>query len=86
MQMLVVVLLTVEGVGVCIGTLAAVIMIFRGLMRHRSALFSVFLAVPNPALRTLANKSTNIGDEEDDSDDGEFCWPAQVHAQRWVIT
>ena len=83
-------LLIVEGVGVCMGAVAGVVSILRSLMRHRAALFSVFLALPNTAIRTLANKSTNIGDEEEDSDDGaqaggcttalEMHWQALAHA------
>jgi hypothetical protein len=71
-QMLVLALLVVEGVGACLGAVALVVTILRGLMAHRMAVFSVFLAIPNTALRALANKSTNIGDEEEeeDSDNG----------------
>jgi hypothetical protein len=72
LQTLVLALLVAEGVGVCVGAVVIVVTILRGLMQHRMAVFSVFLAIPNVALRTLANKSTNIGDEEEDSDDGKF--------------
>ncbi len=54
----------------CCGSVAGLLLILRALMAHRMTVFSVFLAVPNAALRTLANKSTVIGDEEEESDDG----------------
>lgn len=63
-------LLVAEGVAVCCGSVVALSLILRALMAHRATVFSVFLAVPNAALRTLANKSTVIGDEEEESDDG----------------
>lgn len=60
-------LLVAEGVAVSAGAVAAVVYILRGLMRHRAALFSVFLAVPHAALRTLASKSTRVADEDEDA-------------------
>ena len=75
-QILVMALLGLEGVGLCVGSFFAVLLVLRALMAHRKGMFSIFLALPNVALRTLANKSTNIGDDED-SDDGE------AHARGW---
>ena len=78
-------LLVVEGVGVCLGSVVGVLLVLRSLMAHRASLCSVFLGVPNVALRTLASKSTNIGDEDEESDDGKCgslgfglpsCWAA----------
>lgn len=63
-------LLVAEGVAVCCGSLVGLLLILRALMAHRATVFSVFLAVPNTALRTLANKSVVIGDDEEESDDG----------------
>lgn len=71
LQRLLLALLIAEGIAVCLGSVAAFVLVLRSLMRHRANLFGVFLAIPNTALRTLANKSTTIGDEEEDSDDGE---------------
>lgn len=71
-QILVLLLLIVEGAGVCFGSVIGLLFVLRSLMAHRASLCSVFLALPNIALRTLANKSTNIGDEDEDSDDGEL--------------
>jgi hypothetical protein len=81
----VLVLLVVEDVGVCLGAVAALLAIFAGLTAHRASVVSVFLAVPNAALRALANKSTAIDEDEDDSDDGEL-WRASWSAMANALT
>lgn len=63
-------LLLAEGVGVSAALVACIFAILRSLMAHRAALFSVFLALPNAAIRALANKSVAIGEEAEDSDEG----------------
>lgn len=64
-------LLCIEGAGCLFLAVAMLIRLLRSISVHRQALFSVFLAVPNSYLRTLASKSVSIGDEDADEEDGE---------------
>lgn len=64
-------LLCIEGAAFMVFAVGMLIRLLRSISVHRQALFSVFLAVPNTFLRTLASKSVSIGDEDADSEDGE---------------
>ena len=61
-------LMVVEGAVVCLVVTGYVLYQLRALTQHRKALFTVFLAIPNPFLRNLASKSVNIEDEESDNE------------------
>lgn len=63
-------LLCLEGAGFMILAVVLIIRLLRSISVHRQALFSVFLAVPNTYLRTLASKSVSISDEDADEDEG----------------
>jgi hypothetical protein len=63
-------LLCIEGVGFMLVSVVIIIRLLRSISVHRQALFSVFLAVPQTYLRTLASKSVSIGDEDADEEEG----------------
>jgi hypothetical protein len=63
-------LLCVEGVGFMLLSVILIIRLLRSISVHRQALFSVFLAIPQTYLRTLASKSVSIGDEDADEEEG----------------
>ena len=68
----VLVLLAVEGFLVIVGATYYVTHQLNAITQHRKALFTVFLAIPNSFLRSLASRSTSIGDEESsDEENGE---------------
>lgn len=64
-------LLCIEGVAFMLLAVGVLIRLLRSISVHRQALFSMFLAIPNGFLRTLASKSVSIGDEDADEEDGE---------------
>ena len=75
LQRLLVELIAAEGFCVCCGSVAVVVVAMRAVLARRAALFGLFLAVPNAALKALASRSTNNGDEDEGSEDGAlFCW------------
>lgn len=84
----VIALLLIEGLLIMFVAVGLVMRMLNSISIHRQALFSVFLAIPNNYLRTLANRGVNIGDESDDEDDGEFkqtgccCFPARLVLSR----
>lgn len=65
------VLLCIEGAVLMLVAVGVLVRLLGSISVHRQALFSVFLAIPNTYLRTLASKSVSIGDEDADSEDGE---------------
>lgn len=69
LQKAVLALLIIEGLLVLVLAVGLVARLLKGISVHRQALFSVFLAIPNSYLRTLASRSINIG-EEGDEDEG----------------
>lgn len=74
LQSLLLALLIVEGALAAVFAVAYVVWLLKQVAKHRSALFTVFLTIPNGFLRTLASRSVSIGNEEDaGSDDGECC-------------
>jgi hypothetical protein len=64
-------LLCIEGAAFMVVAVGALFRFLASISVHRQALFSVFLAIPNTYLRTLASKSVSIGDEGADSEEGE---------------
>lgn len=63
-------LLCIEGIAFMIAAVVVLVRLLSSISVHRQALFSVFLAVPQGYLRTLASKSVSIGDD-DAEEDGE---------------
>lgn len=69
LRLLVLVLLVVEGGLLLLGGAGLVAGLMGRVSAHRASLFSVFLAIPQPHLRSLASKSVNIGEEEEEEEE-----------------
>lgn len=70
LRLVILVLLIVEGVLVCLGAVGYAGWLLSRVARHRAALYTVFLTVPNNCLRMLGSKSISLGDEEDEEEEG----------------
>lgn len=70
LQNILLALLLVEGVLILPGFAYIMYVTMRDLQTARMSLFSVFLAVPRPAIIALASKEANV--DEDDSDDSDI--------------
>ena len=64
------ILMSAEGVVVCLSAAAYVVWLLRRVSVQRAALFTVFLTIPNGFLKQLANKNIKLSAEEDESDGG----------------
>lgn len=76
-------LLCIEGAAFMLLAMVVLFRFLAGISVHRQALFSVFLAIPNTFLRTLASKSVSIGDEDAESEDGEMGEWQRVGRNSW---
>lgn len=69
LQKAVLALLLIEGLMIIVLAVGLVVRMLGSVSMHRQALFSVFLAIPNNFLRTLASKSVSIGEEDGEEED-----------------
>ena len=80
-------LLAIEGASILFIGAGLVTRLLDNVSAHRRAIFSVFLAIPNSCLRSLANKNANMEDnqgrDEDNSisgrDNAPGVLPSSVH-------
>jgi hypothetical protein len=76
------ILMSVEGILVCLTAAAYVVWLMHRVSVQRAALFTVFLTIPNGFLKQLANKNIKLSAEEDESDGG---WLAAALAS-WLVS
>lgn len=70
LQLVVLALLVVEGSLTCLAAVGYAAWLLSRVARHRAALYTVFLTVPNNCLRMLGSKSISLEDDEEGSQDG----------------